>query len=571
MRRSWSQVYLPVAAVAAVLRCWAAVALAGSPLRNFHLVPGLDMQTLLERGEWGATASPLFTLHRMLVAFFWSVNGRSHQVMQLAGVQLVLGVVAALLTAWIVLHLFGSRRYALAAGMVAALYGPALMYECTMLQESMVTFACLAAVVSLIRAHRLHWGGGAALASGVLFGLATIGRPTALLLAGGAVLWFWLELKRRNRLRRWWTLPGGILVVWILIGGLNWHYSRNWSPFFNVLPYSASVNTGGETPSSAVPEEKAVFELPPPVRIGINAVGRLPVLFGAHEVPDNLNYYFIREMFPPLRISCGPWLVLPLAAAGMVLLLFSGRWKRRDGLLLGVILLLMLPLCANYPMGRYRLLLYPYLSILAVYPAWWALRCGPEGCRKRTVWMLAAVAGSAGLNLALSERPFVRGSDFVAWAVAMEEGGKRVSEASLQTFEQGLAESGFTEQAALVNLMVRLIPAGQLDRAEGLLAKAFEAGAIEPALLWYYGGLVKLGQGRFDAAAAALERSDPARLGILASKRSFFEGEARRLKGDNAGAARCYRRALTEEPLPSFRPLIEEALKNLPETGRTTE
>ena len=52
MRRSWSQVYLPVAAVAAVLRCWAAVALAGSPLRNFHLVPGLDMQTLLERGEW---------------------------------------------------------------------------------------------------------------------------------------------------------------------------------------------------------------------------------------------------------------------------------------------------------------------------------------------------------------------------------------------------------------------------------------------------------------------------------------------------------------------------------------
>ena len=119
--------------------------------------------------------------------------------------------------------------------------------------------------------------------------------------------------------------------------------------------------------------------------------------------------------------------------------------------------------------------------------------------------------------------------------------------------------------------MVRLIPAGQLDRAEGLLAKAFEAGAIEPALLWYYGGLVKLGQGRFDAAAAALERSDPARLGILASKRSFFEGEARRLKGDNAGAARCYRRALTEEPLPSFRPLIEEALKNLPETGRTTE
>ena len=108
--------------------------------------------------------------------------------MQLAGVQLVLGVVAALLTAWIVLHLFGSRRYALAAGMVAALYGPALMYECTMLQESMVTFACLAAVASLIWAHRLRWRNSAALASGALFGLATIGRPTALLLAGGILI-----------------------------------------------------------------------------------------------------------------------------------------------------------------------------------------------------------------------------------------------------------------------------------------------------------------------------------------------------------------------------------------------
>lgn len=59
------------------------------------------------------------------------------------------------------------------------LYGPALMYECTMLQESVVTFACLAAVASLVWAHRLRWRNGAALASGALFGLATIGRPTA--------------------------------------------------------------------------------------------------------------------------------------------------------------------------------------------------------------------------------------------------------------------------------------------------------------------------------------------------------------------------------------------------------
>ncbi len=571
MRRSWSQVYLPVAAVAAVLRCWAAVALAGSPLRNFHLVPGLDMQTLLERGEWGGAASPLFTLHRMLVAFFWFINGRSHQVMQLAGVQLVLGVLAALLTAWIALHLFGSRRYALAAGMVAALYGPALMYECTMLQESLVTFSCAVAVASLIRAHRLHWKSDAVLASGVLLGLAVIGRPTALLLVAGAVLWFWAELKRRNLRGRWWVLPAGVLAVWILIGGLNWHYSRNWSPFFNVLPYSAAVNSGVETPPSAVPESRAGFELPAPVRIGINAVKRLPVLFYAHEVPDNLNYYFIREMFPPLRISCGPWLVLPLAVTGMVLILFSGRWKKRDGLLLGVILLLMLPLCANYPMGRYRLLLYPYLSILAVYPVWWGLRCGPDGCRRRAVWALAAVAGIAGVNLALSERPFVRGSDFVAWALAMEEGGGRVSADSLRTFEEGLAVSGFTEQAALVNLMVRLIPAGQLDRAERFLVKAFEAGVIEPALLWYYGGLVRLGQGRFDEAVAALRRSDPARLGVLASKRSFFEGEARRLSGDSAGAVYCYRRALTEGPQPSFRLLIEGALKKLPETVRNAD
>ncbi len=557
MHCSKIRLWLPVVAVAVVVRVCAAVTLATSPLRNFHLVPGLDMQRMLENGEWGTRIDPLLTCYRALVALLWWLNGYQHQVYQLFAIQLLLGVLVALLTAWITLKLLGRASWAGLAGCVVALYGPALMYECTTLQESVVTFSCLLAISSLFWAHKNRWRPPFSIVCGVLWGVASIGRPTTLLLVLGAVAWYWRNLKHHRLRRYWWCMPTGVLTVWILVGAFNGYYSRNISPFFNVLPYSISVNTDNSPNPSTVAKSSKLQSL---TRIGLNAIKRLPVLFLANEVPDNLNYYFIREKFLPLRICLGPWLVLPLAGAGMILMLGSGRWKRREGLLLGTVMLLMLPCCANYPLGRYRLILYPYLCLLAIYPFWWVLRYGERRSLRRGIVVLVVVLVVAGLNLAFSTRPFLRGCDFVAWALAMEAGGKNVTEDSVEVLEEGLEFSGYSERAALVNLMVRLIPAGQLDRANQILQKSLEAGNIKPSFIWYYAGLARLRAGNFRETIACLKRCDSDQLGALASKRSFFEGEAYRMLKDIQSAKASYQRALQENPSAELQTQIEKNL-----------
>ena len=117
-KRNLLRLYLPVAAIAAAARLWVYASWLESPLRWFHQVPGLDMQTLLEFGRRLVDGIGLFTLHRTLVAGVWLANGGAHHVECLAAIQCVLGILSALLVTRITFHLSGKRSWALAAGVV---------------------------------------------------------------------------------------------------------------------------------------------------------------------------------------------------------------------------------------------------------------------------------------------------------------------------------------------------------------------------------------------------------------------------------------------------------------------
>ena len=80
--RNLSRLYLPVAAIATAVRLWVYASWLDSPLRWFHRVPGLDMQTLLEFGQRLVDGIGLFTLHRTLIAGVWLANGGAHHVVQ---------------------------------------------------------------------------------------------------------------------------------------------------------------------------------------------------------------------------------------------------------------------------------------------------------------------------------------------------------------------------------------------------------------------------------------------------------------------------------------------------------
>ena len=554
------RVYALVALAALIVRGILFADWLHSPLRCFHLVPGLDMMTLLRFGEWGGDGVVMFAPHRMLVALLWNLNGGVHPVALLAIIQLLCGTAVAVMTSYAAFRLWGDRRAALCSGLIAALFAPGVMYELTMLQETLVLFTFTASFAGILwaRKHRfLPWYGAAA---GALLGLASIGRPTALLWAFAALVWSGLVLRKHGRLKRLGPLAGGVLAVWLLTSGLNWFWAGYPGPFYNVFGYSATVNAASAEEGDAVVSAASVTADSPGgklLQIGSNAVLRLPKVFLAHEIPDNMNYYFIREYFPALKLLIGPGLLVPFALAGLVLALVFRRFLRREGVILLAVFALALPICANYPVGRYRLILLAPFALLAVE----VFRLGLAKPRKVRLPAAAAILAAAFLVNPLPEERFLRSTDFVAWALALEQPSGQVNSESLATLVDGYRFSG-SEKVAM-NLLIRLIGLREFDTAERLIADALSGGKVNPSLLCYYGALIKLERGDVPAAEALLDRVAPEQLGDLGIKYDFMRGELARRKGDSGEARRWFRKAIAEPDPFGFRPVIENALRKL--------
>ncbi len=532
-----------------------------SPLRFFHRIPGLDMQSLLRYGEWGVDGMPaVFTLHRTLVALVYHLNGGAHSVVALAVIQMFCGVGTAVLTAYSALRLWGSRRAALAAGLVAAFYAPAVMYELSMLQETLLLFAFSASFAGILRARRHHFSRSAGLLAGILLGLASIGRPTALLWVVAAVGWSGAILfrQRKGRWRRAGWIVAGVAAVWILVTVLNWSFNGGRSPFFNVIGYSATVNNLEPSAAGGTGEAGATFRSSVPYRlfrIGLNAAGRVPMVFLAHEIPDNLNYYFIRDCFPGLKLLIGPGLLIPFALAGLLLVLLTGRFLKREGVIVLAVLTLALPISANWPMGRYRLILLLPFALLAVESVRIALR------RPRRLFLplSGAVLAAAFFVNPMRETPFWRASDFVAWALALEQraGGKTTPE-SVSVLVDGYRLTG--AEAPAMNLLIRLIMLREFDAARRLIDDALANRVGNASLLHYYAALLRMEQRDPAGAEAELSKCDPAAMEDLTIKYYFLRGEAARLQGRNAEARELYRKAQKSPDPFGFRGQVERAL-----------
>ncbi|MPM54428.1 hypothetical protein SDC9_101206 [bioreactor metagenome] len=421
----------------------------------------------------------------------------------------------------------------------------------------LVTFTASFAGILWARKHGFRpWYGTAA---GLLLGLASIGRPTALLWVFAALAWSAFQLGRRRRLKRLLPLLGGLFAVWLAVSALNWHYARFPGPFYHVLSYSANVNL-----VAAEAEREAVAPIPdsPAVRllrIGENAVQRMPKVFLANEIPDNVNYYFIREYWPGLKLLIGPGLLVPFALAGLVLVLVSRRFLRRgEMLILLAVVTLALPICANYPVGRYRLILLVPFALLAVEAVRIALS------KPRRVWLPVSGAVLAGAFLVnpFSPGTLLRSSDFVSWALAQEQLSGPGNVDAIGTLAEGYRLGG--GEAVTMNLLIRMISLREYDAAERLIGDALENGRANPSLLFYYGALLKLERGDVPAAGALLARIGSAKeLGDLAIKYHFMRGEVARRSGDSATARRCYLEALAARDPYGFRPMIDAALRKL--------
>ncbi len=469
--------------------CWLT-----SPFRYFHRIPGLDMETLLRFSEWapGKEFHPLFVVHRILIYLVWLFNGNEHCIPAVVILQSLAGAAGAVMTADLVLMLWGKRKTALCAGIFYALYAPLLLYDFCILQESITTVLILAGVWGYVRCRVKHYPSKSALFSGILLGVSSIGRPVALLLTVIFPVKTFFDGKRRAAF----FMLAGVLMLWSAAGGFNMVFSGSFNPFFRVMSYTVSFHAEKSGAAEAAPEaaKKKAFH-----SLTAGLPGRASKFFLAYEMPENLNWYFLRSRMTPLKYLPGPGLLMPVALAGFFLLLL--RLRRREYLLPAILVLLALPLAARDPIGRYRLHLLPYFVICASYFFIVLLK----NTRGNQLLCAAALAVSLAVNILCGARPFFRVSDHVSWGRAIEAGnGGQPSDASLKEYFLGWQKSNHSDRSAAVNLITSSLRSGNTALAVQTCQQGINGPAKEKSIYHYYMALIYVSAGNFSGAEKEL-------------------------------------------------------------------
>ncbi|MCF7854640.1 MAG: hypothetical protein K9N51_07580, partial [Candidatus Pacebacteria bacterium] len=93
-------VYMPVAAVALIVRALLFQRWLASPLRYYYTIRGLDMTKLLRFGREFAHGETPFSLYKMMLAAVLQVSGHAAYPETVVAVQLALGAATSVLVAY---------------------------------------------------------------------------------------------------------------------------------------------------------------------------------------------------------------------------------------------------------------------------------------------------------------------------------------------------------------------------------------------------------------------------------------------------------------------------------------
>ena len=411
--------------------------------------------------------------------------------------QAVCGAVTVVLLAVLARRLFGDAA-GRAAGVLAALYGPAIFYAPLLLKSTLTLLALAGAVLLLVPGSP---AGRSALRrplfAGLLLGVSALLQENLILLIPVVALWLLLSETRgsRPRLARAGALAlgavlglapatllnlaaGGELVVTSSQGGMNFYIgnARGASGTY------AGLSAGSQNPESQRKDARrmaagfaaretgrpvAVEELSPgevswlfwreslreihadPAAWGRLLLRKARLFWNAHEIPDAEGYDVYRREAGPLALFwIGFGLVAPLGLAGLALAWWN-PWRtpdpaaRRGARLLA---LLTLALCLSvvlfFVFGRYRL----PVVVLLIPPAGHALTALFEAARRKEIRRLlltAAIAGVAALAVNLPAWPAAeRGRlDSAIW-FNLSSSALRGAEISYESFRQGATRNG---------------------------------------------------------------------------------------------------------------------------------
>ena len=291
-------------------------------------------------------------------------------------IQLLLGSLLPLIIYALATRFF-DRRTGLVAASLAAIYGPFIFHEATLLRDWLLVILETLAVLSLLKAktsqRMSHW-----VLAGALLGLGVLTRESVLVLTFLAVGWVILDGggTRTERARAALCVIIGIMLALsplvfrnLMVGAPPFAISNRFAEAV-VSSNSGRVVEESLGPIMQVSQGKtgatlvALFD-----SFSGNAMRLLEVwlwkfkaLKGAFEIPNNVSFYYGQHISPILRWLPGYAIIFPLGLAGLLISLAS--WRRRS-LLFVYALACVTWLMIISPLSRYRLSLVPALIIFA--------------------------------------------------------------------------------------------------------------------------------------------------------------------------------------------------------------
>ncbi len=479
--------------VAVIVRLVFYALFAGTMFRYYHMVQGLDMQTLLRFSEWGANPDvpPFFTLHRLVIFLLWKLNSGVHAVDALFLLQSLSGILGALAAADLTLMLSGRRKAALAAGVLYALYLPFLIYEFSVLQETFSVNVLLFAVWSIFYARKKRFALLPSLCSGMLWGLALTGRPVAVPLALVAIAGAFLWCRRWKLLKKWGIF---ILGIALITGGASiFNHTFKWKhgPFYNVLPYTVQYNTQstGNT-TAATPAGATESTASKLLTTAGKMLMRTPLMLSVRELPENQNLYFWRHKMPETKLLPGPEILLTFTVFSLVTLLLYGAWKHKEGLILWT-LILAPALCGREAIGRYRLMLCPFFIIITVLGNSYIYR-SRDRRKKIIIGIIAAIIALSAAVFEMTRNHGLRLSDFHSWAIATEAVCGN-TEQTLDAYYEYWQRSNMRNDRAFMAMEAAAMRCSRFDIAARVIQQAELAGVVNRSLIAYFVGLIHVG------------------------------------------------------------------------------
>jgi len=537
-------------------------------------------RALVASGDWSGPPhvfyhSPLYTY---FLATVEALFGPSLTVVRM--LQALLGSLACVMLADATERSTDDRRVGLLAGVLLALYPPALFFDGLIKKTSLALFFStlfLALVVRAVqRGRSLTW-----IAAGLVLGLLAITRENARILLPLACVWGWIALPRARRVPALGAFVAAFVLVLLPVGlrnqaaggelvfgttnfGTNLWIGNNpqadglCQPLLPGRGHTASdrvdalelaeAATGRELTATQVSDywrgEALEFMSSEPLAWTRLILRKSYFLLHAREWIDVQSFEVFRDeskLLTVLGFVLRFGALVPLAWIGLVL---GWRERRRFAFWYVALALLAASIALFFVFARFRMTLVPLLfffAALAIARLPQAWRVATASARAFTIVTTIALTVALHWPVAVDEAPYATTWDKVGTALRLDG---RYDEA-LACFERAL-ERRPDYAPSHYNTGLVLFERGELAAGEAALQRAVQ---FDPS--YARGALVDLARGclragRLDDAlrnAEAAVRAAPSGAEAWATL-----GLVQRRRGDAAAAEAAYRRALAIRP-----------------------